>query len=110
MLAFISLFFPAVLSVWFYELLTKTEFQIKQFILRYCANVLFINIICTGIKRFVFNTGYHSLYDGKDMVPSVAFNYMVMAVIVAVVLVIVEIFLNKNIKVSVEEREDAQEK
>ena len=75
----------------------------KNAIIRYCNYALFINFGCFAIKKYFLRTDTEFMFQGGDMLPLVAFNYVVMAVGVAVVLVAAEILLSKNIKINVEE-------
>lgn len=103
MIAFICYFFPAVFYLWLYEALTKNSLNTKQCIFRFCSNAMFINLGCFGIKKYILHTaGLSILYEG-DMLPQVAFNYIVMSLGVAVVLLLAEILLSKNVKITVEE-------
>ena len=108
MIAFICLFFPAVLGVWFFEHLRKAPLSGKHWLYRYCANVLIINCICFAVKRFFLNTGFDSfcsLY--ADTTPSAALNYLIMAIPSALIVPFVQVFFSKHATVTIEEREDA---
>ena len=105
MITFISLFFPAVFTLWLYELLTKTSLRLKNAIMRYCSYVLFINFGCFGIKKFFLHTANSPLLFNGDMLPTVAFNYIVIALGVAMVLLVIEILFSKNIKINIEEED-----
>ena len=103
MIAFICLFFPAVLSVGLFEHLKKEKLTRRGWVYRFCANTLVINGICFAVKRFVLHTGlqaFGSLY--ADTTPSAALNYMVMAIPVALVLALLEILFSKYPIASVE--------
>ena len=105
MIAFICLFIPAVLAVWLFESLSKTSLSRKQWLYRYCANNLFINLLCFAVKKILLDTAgstFFSLY--ADTTPAAALNYILMAVPVAVVLVFVQVLLSKYVKVDVEEK------
>lgn len=109
MLAFIALFFPAVVSVWFFESLAKTEFSLKESIMRFCTNALIINLLCIAVKKFFFATGEFSLYSEGDMVPNVAFVYIIMALFFGACVTLVEVIFSKKIKsVSAEEVSDEE--
>lgn len=103
MIGFIILFLPAVFALGLYETLTKKSLNVKNAIIRYCNYALFINFGCFAIKKYFLRTDTEFMFQGGDMLPLVAFNYVVMAVGVAVVLVAAEILLSKNIKINVEE-------
>lgn len=108
MLSFICLFFPAVLFVWVYEGLSKSDLSLKRWLCMYCTGVIFINLICWLVMRFVLNMGYIYLYDAQlDITPALASNYMVLALPIALILSVAAALLRKNVKVTVEEPEHA---
>ena len=110
MIAFICLFFPAVLSVWAYEALTRTELKGKKWVYRFCGSTLIINFICFAIKSYVLATAGYPLYElATDMLPGTAVKYMIMAAPAAIILVVVEVLLAKYVKIRVEEPEDEAE-
>ena len=107
MFAFICYFFPSVISLRIFESLTKTCLTLKQCIFRFCTNAFFVNFTCVAIKKFVLHTANEPLTSTSlDMLPSVAFNYMIMAFGISVILVVAEVLLSKNIKITVEEPND----
>lgn len=109
MLAFICLFFPAVTSVWLFESLAKTEFSLKESIMRFCTNALIINLLCITVKKFFFATGENPLCSEGDMVPNVAFVYIIMALFFAICVTIFEVIFSKKIKsVTAEEVSDEE--
>lgn len=104
MIAFICLFLPAVLAVWLYEHLRKTELSRKQWFYRYCANAVFINLACFAAKRFLLETGgdpFASLY--ADATPAAALNYLIMAVPAAAVFAFLQVIFTKHATITVEE-------
>ena len=103
MIGFISLFLPAVFALGLYETLAKTSLSVKKVIVRYCNYALFINFGCFAIKKYFLRTATEFMFMNGDMLPLVAFNYIIMSLGVAVVLVVAEILLSKNIKINVEE-------
>lgn len=104
MIALICFFFPAVISLWLFEALVKRRLDRRRWIYRFCTNTLLINFICFGIKKFFLQTANAPLYSmGTDMYPSAAFNYILMAVLAAVVLVVFEVLLSKKIKIEMKE-------
>ena len=108
MIAFICLFFPAVLSVWLYEKLKKTELTRKQWLYRFALNTVFINFACFLAKSVLLNTAGLPLYTFEtDMVPSAALNYMIMALPAMVVITFAEILLGKTAKITVEDEVNA---
>ena len=109
MIAFICLFFPAVLSVWLFERTGKRDLSKKNRLYLFCSNTMFINLLCFVIKRFVLGTAGEPLYSlATDMTPSAAGNYLIMAIPCAVVLGFVEICVRKNVKLTVEDNADAE--
>ena len=96
MLALICYFFPAVISVWMFEALAKSRLTLKQCIYRFCGNALFINFILIAVKKFILNTAANPLITSEgDMLPSVAFNYLIMVVPIAALLALFEVFFLK---------------
>lgn len=109
MIAFICLFFPAVVSVWIYDLLIKKQSK-RQLIFRFCLNALIINGICFAVKSFLLSTGGELLYSFYgDMTPNVAVRYLIMAFPVCLLLGLVEVFLTKNVKVTVTDEKENEE-
>ncbi len=111
MIAFICYFFPAILSLWLFETLSKQNISLKKCIYRFCLNSVLINFLCFATKKFVLHTdGAPMLYEGADMIPSTAFNYIVMAIFFTLILVVLEILISKNVKVIVEDNNDEAKK
>ena len=109
MIAFIVLFLHAVLSLWIYEVLSKKEMVLKKLIYRFCVNVLVINFICFLIKGYVLTTGgVPFLFDGKQMLPISAFNYLLLALPIAVLIAFLESIVTKKTALAVEENEDEE--
>lgn len=110
MIAFICLFFPSVLCVWIYEMLIKKSLSRRQLIYRFCFNTLIINGICFAVKAFLLSTGAEPIFTlYSDMTPNVAVRYLIMALPISIVLGLIEIFLTKNVKVTVsDEKEDKE--
>lgn len=110
MIAFICLFFPAVISVWIYELLIKRSLSKRQLIFRFCLNATLINVVCFAVKAFLLSTGGQPLYTfGSDMTPDVAVRYLIMALPICMVLSLLEVFLTKNVKVTVSDEEQKKD-
>ena len=104
MIALIVFFCPAVLAVWCYEALTKTSLPRKKWFYRFSLNTLGINLLCLLVKQFILRSGDMALYTPfHDMVPSVALHYLVVAVPAALIFVLLQIFLQKNVKITVED-------
>lgn len=104
MIAMICLFFPAVLAMWLYESVEKEKLETRQWCYRYSANVLMINFICFAVKKWLLHTAGEALYHlNTDMIPSVAVNYLIMAVPVALFGAVLQIVLHRNVAITVEE-------
>lgn len=108
MIAFICLFFPAVVSVWLFEHLSKSELTRKKWLYRYCTNVVFINLLCFLIKRVFLGTAGSSLYDTSDMTPAAALNYLVMSIVFAVGIAFISVLASKHAKLEVEDDSNDQ--
>ena len=107
MLSFICYFFPSVISLRIFESLTKTSLTLKQCIFRFCTNAFFVNFTCVAIKKLILHTANEPLLSTSgDMLPVVAFHYMIMAFGISVIFVVAEVLLSKNIKITVEEPAD----
>ncbi len=104
MIAFILLFFPAVLATGIYETLQKTSLSRKQWLYRYCSNVLLINLICFAFKQFILRSADAPLYTADaGITPHAAMNFLVMALPTAVVLSFLQVLLSKHTKADIEE-------
>ena len=104
MIAFICLFFPAVFSIYVFEGLAKSDLNLKQLIFRFCTNCLLINLICFAVKKFIFQTADQPFfYISTDMTPSTALNYIIIAMVTAIIISVAEVLLSKKVKFSVEE-------
>ena len=111
MIAFICLFFPGVLAVGIYETLFRRETTWKSRIYHYCGYTLFIHWGCFAIKKFILGNAQYPLYENaKDMLPSTFVNYLLLAAPVACILILLEIFLSKHVKLSVEESGNEEDK
>lgn len=106
MIAFMILFFPAVLATAIYEGLKKTSLGRKQWLYRYCANVLFINLFCFLVKLVVLKSADAPLYTSNlDISPHAALNYLIMAIPAAVIFGFLQVLVNKKVKTEIEEKE-----
>lgn len=104
MLCFISLFFPAIISVCICDRLYGGKMRKRSCIYLYAASNVAVNIICAVFKRFLFETADAELvtYLG-DMTPSIMLNYMIIAVPTAVIVGCIAALLGKKgIKVTKE--------
>lgn len=106
MVTAIALLVPAVLSVWAWEAVSKSSISNKKWVYLYSLNVTLINLVCFAIKRWIRHTGENSI---ADMSPSAAINYIVVAVIVAIVLTLVEVFLYKRVRIQIESGSESVE-
>ncbi len=107
MIAFICLFFPAVLSVSVYEKLSKRDLKRKQWMYQYVQAVLLINFACFFVKTALTGSGEVPIYDiYTDMLPERMVNYLTMAIPLAVALGVMQVLLSRNVKVVVEEVEN----
>lgn len=109
MITFIVLFFPAALSMWLYEHVTKTDLSVKRWVSLYAVHNLLINFICMMIMRRLTNQGNDYLFNLQtDIQPHVATDYMIKAIPVALVVGVAAILLHKTVKVELEVDEDAK--
>lgn len=106
MLKFICLFFPAVISVFIFDKLQKKPLQLRKIIYLYATNTVIINLLCILIKKLFLGTADNPISAaGMDMIPGVAFNYLIMAVPFAVLISVIETILARNINIKVEENQ-----
>ena len=113
MIQFMCIVFPAVISVWVFEAISKTKLDLKGWIYRFATNALITNMAVLLLKKFVSHTSSEFLaMPGADMVPEVAIRYVVMALPIALAVAVVSALLPKALKVSVEDdqKEDGKEK
>ena len=107
MITLICIFFPAVLSVFVYEKLSKKELQRRQWCYHYVMDTLLINFACFFVKTALMGSGEVPMFDlYTDMVPARAVNYLTMAIPCAVAWSVLQVLLAKNVKVTVEETAD----
>lgn len=103
MIAFIILFFPAVIATRIYEAVKKLELTPKRWISRYCVNNLLINFFCFAVKSVILKTSGAPLYTlYADITPAAAMNYLIMALPAAILLGFIEVLLTKTVKVEAE--------
>ena len=109
MITFIMLFFPAAMSMWLYEYVTKQDLSVKRWASLYAVHNLLINFVCLMLMRLVTDQAGAYIYNRDiDIPPYVATNYMIMAIPVAIALGVVAILLHKTVKVELESNEDAK--
>lgn len=103
MLAFISLFLPAVFAVGVYEWTLKTKLSLRNTIYLYAVQNMAINAFCFAVKKFWFGTGDGPMVLGSDMTPSTALNYLILAVPMAMIVAFVCALVSKTVKVTKED-------
>lgn len=109
MITFIMLFFPAALSMWLYEHVTKTDLSVKRWVNLYAVHNLLINFICLMLMRLVTDQAGEYLYNREiDIPPYAATQYLIKAIPVAIAVGVVAILLHKTVKVELEADEDAK--
>ena len=104
MIAFICLFFPAVITVWLYETAAGVDLGLKKWLYRYCASNLLVNLVCFGVKRYTLDSAGAPFYTlAVDVTPVAALHYLIMAIPSAAVLAFVQALLTKHGKVTLED-------
>ena len=107
MITFIILFFPACLSMWLYEHVTKVDLSVKRWVNLYAVHNLLINFTCMMLMRLVTDQAGSYLYDRNIDIPAItATNYMVKAIPVALGVAVIAILLHKTVKVQLESDEN----
>ena len=85
MIAFIVFFFPAVISLWILEKATGTTLTRRDWLYRFALHTVLINFVCFAVKKWILHTAEHVIFSfTADMTPSVACNYLIMALPLAV--------------------------
>ena len=103
MITFIVLFLPAVLSVWLWEVFSKNHLCKRNWVYLLSLNVLLINFGCFAVKKWILYTASNVMASlMADMTPSVAVNYLIMAIPAAVALALVEKIVYSKIRIRVE--------
>ncbi len=111
MIGIICLFFPAVLSVFFYEKVFRKDLTGKHWCYLFSFFTLAINIICFTVKNYLLHTGtayIFSLTEGTS--PQIALNYLVMAIPLAIITPLVFGFLSMHTQTKIEDNEDSVDK
>ena len=110
MITFIILFFPAVISLFIFERINNTTLSKRTLIYLFTTNILIINITCFAVKLF-FTGGANKPFDEllNNMTPFDAFIYILISLVVAVLAVLVESFIRKNIEVSIEVKDEKKQ-
>lgn len=103
MITFIVLFLPAVLSVWLWEVFSKNHLCKRNWVYLLSLNILLINFGCFAVKKWILYTASNVMASlMADMTPSVAVNYLIMAIPAAVALALVEKIVYNKIRIRVE--------
>ena len=103
MITFIVLFLPAVLSVWLWEVFSKNHLCKRNWVYLLSLNILLINFGCFAVKKWILYTASNVMASlMADMTPSVAVNYLIMAIPAAVALALVEKVVYSKIRIRVE--------
>lgn len=105
MVALICLVFPAVVSVWIYEALSRKNLTGKKWGYLFALNCLLILFVCVLIMR-LFLGNAHEYVLNWDMHLQHACNYLVLAIPATVVLPVMEVLLGENVKITVEDQAD----
>lgn len=107
MLWFISLFFPAVLSVALVDHMRKNRLSVRGLVYCYATANLFINVACMLIKMGLFQIAITSSALSADMTMQMSVDYLIFAIPMAVVFSFIATLLeNKNILVKKSNNEE----
>lgn len=107
MLWFISLFFPAVLSVALVDHMRKNRLSVRGLVYCYATANLFINVACMLIKMGLFQIAITSTALSADMTMQMSVDYLIFAIPMAVVFSFIATLLeNKNILVKKSNNEE----
>ncbi len=110
MIAFICLFFPALLTVGAFEALTKQKLTVRGWVYRFCFHVVAINFLVFLCKKVGLYTAHLALYTlNADMTPNSALNYLLISGAAAAILLVIELFTTKHVQVTLEEKTDETE-
>lgn len=99
MVTLIALIFPAVLSLWIWETISKTSMSNRKYLYLYSLNMMLVNLGCFALKKWLRHTGEYPL---ENMTPSGAINYIIVAIVLSVALALVEAFLYKRVRIQIE--------
>lgn len=110
MIAFICCFFPAVVGVWLFEVLSKNKLSVRQCIYRYCGYTLGSVFVYLSVKYVILRTADIAIFTGADMLPSVAFHYLIVVVPSVLLFVLAELLLRKKVRIAVEDADEDEEK
>lgn len=102
MIDFLCIFFPPVLALGLFELITKKPLTLKRGLFRYCTYGVLINFFSFWITLYAFTveTSYFLGYMNAALI------YLGISFGVSLILVFGEILLSKKIKISVEDNTD----
>ena len=108
MIEFICLFFPALISLVIFQKLIKKELTFIKSISVYALFNLSVNGMVFLIKTYVLGTGNASLIYGNDMTPSIALNYLIIAIPLCLFFAVIFALIYKNIDLKIEREEKNQ--
>lgn len=108
MIEFICLFFPAFISVGIFQKLIKNKLNLINLFSVYSIFNLAINGFVFLIKTYILGTGESLLIFDIDMTPSIALNYLIMAVPASVIFSIIFTLCYKNIELKIEKDDKIQ--
>ncbi len=103
MLYMICLLFPAVISLMLYEKLNATQLRPRQALCLYAVFDLLVNGLVLAVKTYILKTGQTVMLSDGDIAPSVAVNYLIMAIPTAVAVGVICALLRKNTSIEKEE-------
>lgn len=95
--------FPAIVSVGLFEKIMKVRLSKRSIVYLYALNTLLINFICFGIKTHILGTGNVPFIVDSNMLPAVAFNYLIMEGATTLMVTILEALVYKNIRFKIED-------
>lgn len=101
MLGFISFIFPSFISLKLELHFLEKKLNGIQFLTSFSIYCLINNMITLGIFKLIFNS-FYEIEKNINLYSGIAFKYMAVAIIVAIILGIIEVFLEKNIEVKIE--------
>lgn len=111
MLAFISLFLPAVLSVALIDHMRKEKLTVRGLVYCYAVANLFVNVVTIIIKMGLFQLAVSSQSFSSTMTLQMTVDYLIFAIPVAVLFsFVVMIVQNKGVLVIKSDNEENKEK
>ena len=112
MTRFICMFFPALLALWIFEHLAKTDLSPKRTVYLYAFNVIVINVFVMLINRYVLRIEQHVASSLAEFSTPGTVCYLAVAVPFGALLALLQRFWQKFVQVTVERNIDdpAEEK